>query len=124
MKRLALYTFGLVLLATPSMFAQELPAGRNRVPFDPFLQDVAPAARPPANASPVSGYVTPRQLVFEKAALRAAQRQQRIAMNKAIGYSPLRPPSSAVPAMGSPRRPLVVWVQPVFPILYPASAGH
>jgi len=123
MIRVALCILGFVLLSTPSLAAQELPAGRNHQQFDPFLQDVSPDRMPLAGPVASSAYATRQQLVFRKAALRAAQRQQRIAMNKWAGYSPLRPPSSAVPAMGSPvRRPQVVWVYPG--TLYPLRPAY
>jgi hypothetical protein len=122
MKRVALCICALILLSTPSLFAQEPQAG-NRGQFDPFLQDVSPAARPPADANGPNRYVTRQELVFRKAALRAAQRQERIARNKALGYSPLRPPASAVPAMGSGvRRPAAVLFYPG--TLYPWRVAY
>ena len=47
-------------------------------------------------------YETSQQLVHRNAALRAAQRRERMAMNARFGYSPSRPPTSTVPFMGSP----------------------
>ncbi|MBP90845.1 MAG: hypothetical protein CMJ64_29735 [Planctomycetaceae bacterium] len=115
MKQVARFACGLLLLSIPSLFAQEPQAAGNPGQFDPFLRDVAPEGRPSDTRNGLDGYNTPQQLVFRKAALKAAQRQQRIAMNKWLGYSPLRPPSSTVPFMGSPtRRPIVVRAQPVF----------
>ena len=112
MKRIALCTLAVVLFSTPALFAQELPSPGNLAPFDPFLQDAAPHVRPGASSFGHRGYAARQELVFRKAAQRAAERQQRIALNKALGYSPLRPPSSSVPAMGSPiPRPVVVWTR-------------
>ena len=50
-------------------------------------------------------YETPQQLVFRNAALRGAQRRERMAINAFFGYSPSRPPASPVPFMGSPIEP-------------------
>lgn len=50
-------------------------------------------------------YETAQQLVHRNAALRAAQRRERMAMNARFGYSPSRPPVSTVPFMGSPIAP-------------------
>lgn len=55
--------------------------------------------------SPNSSYQrteTPQQLVHRNAALRAAQRRERMAINARFGYSPSRPPASPMPFMGSP----------------------
>ncbi|MEO8494864.1 MAG: hypothetical protein ABI614_07320 [Planctomycetota bacterium] len=50
-------------------------------------------------------YESPRQLVVRNAALKAAQRHERMAINASFGYSPSRPPSSTVPSMGAPMGP-------------------
>jgi hypothetical protein len=54
------------------------------------------------NESSYQTYETPRELIFRRAALKAAQRRGRMATNARFGYSPSRPPSSTLPAMGSP----------------------
>ncbi len=46
-----------------------------------------------------------QQLVQRNAAMRAAERHERMAINARFGYSPSRPPSSTVPFMGSPTGP-------------------
>lgn len=54
-------------------------------------------------------YETPQQLVHRNAALKAAQRRERMAINARFGYSPSRPPASTIPAMGSPIGPLTAY---------------
>ncbi|MBC8354867.1 MAG: hypothetical protein H8E66_23055 [Planctomycetes bacterium] len=51
---------------------------------------------------------TPRQLVHRNAALRAAQRRERMAINARFGYSPSRPTVSAT-TMGSVIAPPTVY---------------
>lgn len=62
-------------------------------------------ARPAVQSA---AYGSARHAVHERAALKATQRQQRIAARKWLGYSPLRPSVSSVPAMGGPQG----WVAP------------
>jgi len=63
-------------------------------------------------------YDTPKQAVQRKAAWKAAQRRQRLANMKRIGYSPSRPPTSPLPFMSSPTR----WI--IFPSYYPFSVMY
>ena len=100
--------FCLICLAiiSSSVYAQhaELPARR---PEDNFF---IPARQPQSgHESRYQRQATPRQLVHRNAALRAAQRRERMATNARFGYSPSRPPSSTVPFMGSPVTPLMVY---------------
>jgi hypothetical protein len=62
--------------------------------------------QPEANAPRDSAYYLDRETaaraaIQRRAAWKAAQRQARIEMNKWYGYSPLRPPATIVPMMGS-----------------------
>jgi len=97
--------FCLVCLAIISSSAvcgqeAELPAPRSDNNF--FVPNLEPQAQAELG---YPHYETPRQLVIRNAALRGAQRRERMAINARFGYSPSRPPSSTVPFMGSPIGP-------------------
>ncbi len=93
--------FGLCLFvcATSSLLAQESVLLRPVANEDVFTQQ-APS-RPSATAT-YDSQETPQQRVHRNAALKAAQRRQRMAINARFGYSPSRPPASPMPSMGSP----------------------
>jgi len=60
--------------------------------------------------------VSAQELVHRNAAMRAAERHERMAINARFGYSPSRPPTSTVPFMGSPSSsPLAFRVYTVYP---------
>ena len=104
------------VLMTSTLAAQEntrsvLGSARNQ-----FAPEVAP--RVPRDAT-YERYETARQLVQRKAALKSAQRRERIAANKAIGYSPLRPATSPASFTGAGTRPIVVWYTPFLGPFYP-----
>ena len=72
----------------------------------------APASVPPMvvpwdSPREHSSYDGPRRAVHRAAALKAAQRRQRIAARNWMGYSPLRPPASPVPMMGGQSRLMI-----------------
>lgn len=67
---------------------------------DLFTEDPQPSAGPIYNR-----YETPQDRVHRNAALKAAQRRERMAINARFGYSPSRPPASPLPFMGSPITP-------------------
>jgi hypothetical protein len=120
----------LLLLFSGTVWAQELPEPQSRdggtssekiaPPLRQLPPMVAPDAtqagptQPPSFAYPQTdvapldpmhyygSYARPRDAVRRNAALKAAQRRERIAVRKAMGYSPLRPPSSSVPFMAGP----------------------
>jgi hypothetical protein len=87
---------------------------------EPAEQEPAPATSMPDLETPweqQSSYYRydARQLVQRNAALKAAQRRQRIAARKWLGYEPLRPPASPLPFMGSSGRWVSVGPHLVFP---------
>ena len=95
----------LIVIAAAPLVAQEneLPAP-SRQPNGTVLE-TTPSRSEPA----YERYVTTREAIQRRAAIKAAQRRERIAVNKALGYSPSRPPASPVPWMGSyGGRPIVV----------------
>lgn len=109
MTRITLLSAVAALFTTP-LLAQDAEQSLRSVLVDPFAEQVAPA-RQPAGEDNVQtpAYDSPRQAIYRRAALKAAQRRQRMAVNKWFGYSPSRPPSSTVPVMGSPiPRPVVI----------------
>jgi len=98
-----------------------LPPPAKRVPSEHTVEDEpvrADYARTPSNIAPPFGhpyvpptltgvspteskqYVDPQELVRQRAARKAEERRRRIEARKWLGYSPLRPPVSAVPIMG------------------------
>ena len=94
----------------------ELPAPANHQQT-PLVRDTSPHASSFRSE-------TARELVHRKAALKAAQRRQRLAANKAIGYSLLRPATTAGPAMGSPPPlPLAVRYSGIPRMFYPRVHG-
>ncbi|MCA9121536.1 MAG: hypothetical protein H6822_15775 [Planctomycetaceae bacterium] len=92
----------LTVLSPGTLSAQEagLPAPQPR---DDFFLPERSAQTDFANN--YERYETPQQLVHRNAALKGAQRRERMATNARFGYSPSRPPASTVPAMGSPAGP-------------------
>jgi hypothetical protein len=106
MPRLVALTFGLLLIPAvgfaqkPAEKTAEKPPAEQAAPQAPALPPmVAPYtpqgtdyARPNSNS---------RELVQQNAAMKASQRRQRMANLAAMGYSPLRPPASPIPFMGS-----------------------
>ena len=65
-------------------------------------------------------YATPQELVHRNAALRAAQRRERMAINARFGYSPSRPPAGTLPFMGSPIPPTANRYHAVYPgLIFP-----
>jgi len=95
-----LWLFCLAIVSSSVVYAQdaELPAALSADSF--FVPD--------SQSNRDSGYQryeTPQQLVHRNAALRAAQRRERMAINAYFGYSPSRPPASTLPFMGSPIAP-------------------
>ncbi|HRX77930.1 MAG TPA: hypothetical protein P5307_02650 [Pirellulaceae bacterium] len=105
----------LTILCAPAVHAQdtELPAPSSQEGF--FIPDRNTS--PPFESRSYQSQETARELVHRNAALRAAQRRERMAINAAFGYSPSRPPSSTVPAMSSPTGP------PTAYRYYPAYPG-
>ena len=88
-------------------------------------QDAArvPAGNQPAAASPsdaryfMDRETATRMAIQQRAAWKAAQRQQRIEMYKWYGYSPARPPAATYPMMGSN----LPWLGPVVYYQYPGT---
>jgi hypothetical protein len=129
MSRIVTFVLPLLVLAGQG-FAQESPVLRGGLPAElpevvapttpelPAMVAPAPprAAAPQATVAPHTQatiqplppvpyyhrYERPRDAVHRAAALKAAQRRERIAARKAMGYSPLRPPASPLPFMGGP----------------------
>lgn len=77
---------------------EERPVTEPVAPSSPL---VPPMIVPWAHSQGHDRYDSPRQAVRRNAEWKASQRRQRIAALKALGYSPLRPPASPVPFMGS-----------------------
>jgi hypothetical protein len=109
MKRWLFSICSVAVVAVSPLAAQEsvsvLVSQANQVVPEvaPMLPDDAPYER----------YETARQLIQRKAALKGAQRRARIANNKALGYSPLRPTTSPTAFTGSIQtRPGVVRYTP------------
>ncbi|MDA1054221.1 MAG: hypothetical protein O3C40_27560 [Planctomycetota bacterium] len=104
MKNLScLFLFVIASASAASAQAPDLPEPQSDDSF--FI----PARQPQANhEASYQHYETPQQLVHRNAALRGAQRRERMAINARWGYSPSRPPSSTVPFMGSPIGPPVL----------------
>lgn len=105
------------MLLTAPILAQELPEPRSERTVIPFFQDPsAPRQAPAYVPSSSDRYESAHEAIHRREALKAAQRRQRMAINKYFGYSPLRPPSSSVPSMSSPfHRPVVIWIRPTIP---------
>jgi hypothetical protein len=81
-------------------------AGQEVQPVPAPPQETQVQALPPVIASPsdresYGGYESPREALRHKAEFRAMQRLQRVEYMKWLGYSPLRPPASPTPFMGS-----------------------
>ena len=101
MKNLACLLF-LTMLSTSAVYAQQVELSTPRAEDGFFVPDRDSRT----NYDP--GYVrheTAQELVHRNAALRGAQRRERMAINASFGYSPSRPPSSTIPFMGSPTAP-------------------
>jgi hypothetical protein len=106
MPRVAAFTLGLLLI--PAMCLGQNPAART--PVQPQASQ-PPAPQPPALPVMVAPWPQPdayesriadsRELVCRNAAWKAEQRRQRMAGLAWLGYSPLRPPASPVPSMGT-----------------------
>ncbi len=93
---------GLFVCATSTLVAQESVLLRPVANDDIFTQQTP--SRPSATVT-YDSQETPRQRVHRNAALKAAQRRERMAINARFGYSPSRPPASPMPSMGSPIAP-------------------
>lgn len=94
-------------------------------PFEQVLPAVQGRSDMNAWADQDPRYDTPKQAVQRKAAWKAAQRRQRLESMKRIGYSPSRPPTSAVPYMSAaPRWILVPTYYPTTVVYYPRSSGE
>jgi hypothetical protein len=102
MPRLVALTFGLLLI--PAVGLAQKPAAK--APAEPVAQQ-APVLPPmvapytPQGAESIRASNNSRELVQQNAAMKASQRRQRMAALSAMGYSPLRPPASPIPIMGS-----------------------
>ena len=99
-----LWFFCLAIVSSSAADAQDalIPIPRSDDSFLGAVPDRQPEADP---ESGYQRYETPRELIFRRAALKAARRQERMAINARFGYSPSRPPSSTLPFMGSPIAP-------------------
>lgn len=100
MPRVVAFTLGLLLI--PAMCSGQNPAGRvsnepvvTQTPTLPAM--VAPWPQPDDYDRRVDSH----ELVCRNAAWKAEQRRQRMAGLAWMGYSPLRPPASPVPSMGT-----------------------
>ena len=94
----------LAVVATSAAYAQDPEI--SVLSSDENFQGAAPIRQLQVNdESSYRPYETSRELIFRRAALKAAQRRSRMATNARFGYSPSRPPSSTLPAMGSPIGP-------------------
>ncbi len=92
----------LAIVSTSSVWAQESQLHAPQSDEGSFNTELQSQ---PHHESAYPRYATPQELVHRKAALRAAQRRERMAINARFGYSPSRPPASPVPWMGSPTVP-------------------
>lgn len=94
---------------------------------DPFDGALPPLQNQPPRddwGSQDPRYDTPKQAVQRKAAWKAAQRRQRLESMKRIGYSPLRPPTSPIPFMGSaPGGFIVPWYYPTAMAYFPRTGS-
>ncbi len=89
----------LAIVSTSSVWAQE---SQLHAPQSDEGSFNAELRSQPHHESAYPRYATPQELVHRNAAIRAAQRRERMAINAFFGYSPSRPPASPVPSMGSP----------------------
>ncbi|HUG67347.1 MAG TPA: hypothetical protein VMM76_06330 [Pirellulaceae bacterium] len=92
----------LAMVSSSAVHAQEVELHTPRADDNLFVPERDSATN---HGSGYLRYETARQLAHRNAALRAAQRRERMAMNARFGYSPSRPPASTVPFMGSPIAP-------------------
>jgi hypothetical protein len=100
--KILFYLLLLALVSSSALYAQDVELHAPRAEGNFFVPERD------SQTNQDSGYLryeTAQQLVHRNAALRAAQRHERMAINARFGYSPSRPPASTVPFMGSPSMP-------------------
>jgi len=100
----------LLLSLTASSYAQD--------PFDSAFSPRLSQLSRGSLESQDPRYDTPKQAVQRKAAWKAAQRRQRLANMKRMGYSPSRPPTSPLPFMSSPTRWVILPAYYAYPMVY------
>lgn len=97
-----------LLFVSPLVADEQLPREQLTNRFQPHTT----ASRQPEiwGRSPFA-----QEAIYQRAAMRAAQRHERMAIQQALGYSPSRPPASTVPFMGSSPTPMAIGVRTAFP---------
>jgi hypothetical protein len=90
-------TFAAPVSAQDRFFGVDLRENDRAFPAERPAPD--PAATSQAEAD---RYLTARERIQRRAAWEAQQRRERIAAAKWMGYSPSRPPVSAIPSMSGP----------------------
>ncbi|MBI2481468.1 MAG: hypothetical protein HYV60_23360 [Planctomycetia bacterium] len=103
----------LTMVSSSSLYSQEVELLAPQAEDGSFITERGTQTN---HDSGYQRYESAQQLVHRNAALRAAQRHERMAINARFGYSPSRPPSSTIPFMGSPIAPPTAYgVYPVYP---------
>ena len=99
---------GVLLIASPLVADEQLPWEQSSQTS--HTRSTTPPVPAVWGRSPFA-----QEAIYQRAAMRAAQRHERMAIQQALGYSPLRPPASTVPFMGSPIIPVGIGVRTHFP---------
>jgi len=84
----------------------------------PTAPELPPMVAPWGHPEGYQSYESPREAVHRAAAFKAAQRRQRIAARKSLGYSPLRPPASSVPFMSGGSHWMIIRPPLYIPTVY------